>query len=197
MDPRRQAEIDEALRTGEREVAIALLETHLQVEPGDADARHWLGKILLDLGRCRDAGTEWRRVRRADMVSDRALGVASVQTRDRVEAAAARACARLPQPFAKLTKDVPVLLEERPTSELVANGFDPRAYGLFEGPTHQDRGMVDVPPTPTRIVLYYANLAADFPDDEALEAQVAITVEHEVGHYFGLNEDDMERLGLD
>jgi predicted Zn-dependent protease with MMP-like domain len=32
---------------------------------------------------------------------------------------------------------------------------------------------------------------------EELAEQVEITVLHEVGHFFGLEEDDMERLGLD
>jgi predicted Zn-dependent protease with MMP-like domain len=52
-------------------------------------------------------------------------------------------------------------------------------------------------PAPTRIVLYACNLLAEFPDPVDLQEQVEITVLHEVGHYFGLDEDDMERLGLD
>jgi predicted Zn-dependent protease with MMP-like domain len=50
---------------------------------------------------------------------------------------------------------------------------------------------------PTRIVLYTANLTASCQDQDELEREVEITVLHEVGHYFGLDEDDMERLGLD
>jgi len=49
----------------------------------------------------------------------------------------------------------------------------------------------------TRIVLFAENLALDFPDADDFEKQVRITVLHELGHYFGLDEDDMVRLGLD
>mgnify|MGYP005813335487 CR=1 FL=1 len=51
-------------------------------------------------------------------------------------------------------------------------------------------------PAPTRIVLFTSNLLASFADDD-LEEQVEITVLHEVGHYFGLDENDMVRLGLE
>jgi predicted Zn-dependent protease with MMP-like domain len=176
---------------------MALLREHLRQDPDDAHARHWLGSVLLEAGDLEAAAVEWRRVRRMDAVSDRALGHASARARRRVEMAAASALARLPSPFAELIRDVAIVVEERPSSALVATAFDPRAYGLFEGPTHADRGMTDAPAAPTRIVLYFANLVADFEDDDALEEQVAITVAHEVGHYFGLDEDDMERLGLD
>jgi predicted Zn-dependent protease with MMP-like domain len=50
---------------------------------------------------------------------------------------------------------------------------------------------------PTRIVLYACNLLAEFPEAEDLREQVEVTVLHEVGHFFGLDEDDLERLGLD
>ncbi len=82
-------------------------------------------------------------------------------------------------------------LEPRPSEELVREGFDPRAYGIFEGNMHDEDA-----PVPTCITLFTHNLLADFDDDE-LEEQLEITILHEVGHYFGLDEDDMERLGLD
>jgi predicted Zn-dependent protease with MMP-like domain len=46
-------------------------------------------------------------------------------------------------------------------------------------------------------VLFVNNLLADFPDDDTLREEVEITLLHEIGHYFGLDEDDMVRLGLD
>jgi predicted Zn-dependent protease with MMP-like domain len=50
---------------------------------------------------------------------------------------------------------------------------------------------------PTRIVLFVNNLLADFPRDPLLSEQIEITLLHEIGHYFNLDEDDMVRLGLD
>ena len=49
----------------------------------------------------------------------------------------------------------------------------------------------------TTIHLYRSNLERTAVDREHLAAEVRITVLHETGHYFGLDEDDLERLGLD
>ena len=51
---------------------------------------------------------------------------------------------------------------------------------------------------PTRIVLYAANLAAyvDPDDEQELAREVEITLLHEIGHYFGLGEAEVEALGL-
>ena len=65
---------------------------------------------------------------------------------------------------------------------------------MCEGPPCFDESVVVE--APSRIVIFSSNLLVDFPDPEELAVQVEITVLHEVGHYFGLDEDDMERLGL-
>ncbi|MFM2419148.1 MAG: hypothetical protein RL385_3871, partial [Pseudomonadota bacterium] len=97
----------------------------------------------------------------------------------------------LPEEFSSRLTGVPVMLETRPSRSLVEGGFDPRALGMFEGPEH---GEGDIP-APTRIVLFVSNLAG-FAGEDLVE-QVETTVLHEVGHYFGLDEEDMVRLGLD
>ena len=76
-------------------------------------------------------------------------------------------------------------------------GFDPRALGLFEGADDAGQRSGEIQVAPTRIVLFYANLLASFPDEDALREEIDITIRHEVGHFFGLDEDDMERLGLE
>ena len=49
---------------------------------------------------------------------------------------------------------------------------------------------------PTRIDLFTANLLASFPDSQRLDEEIEITLLHEIGHYFGLDEDEVEALGL-
>ena len=41
------------------------------------------------------------------------------------------------------------------------------------------------------------NLEASFPERDALAEEIEVTILHELGHYFGLDEDDVERLGLE
>jgi len=177
--------------------ALDRLERHVEAWPDDADARHLLGQLWLERDRPDVAGVHWSHVRAIDARRDRAAGVGSPADEAFVARAAEDALEALPEPFRSDLAAVPVVVEERPSEELVASGFDPRAYGLFEGPTHEVARSLEAPPLPSRIVVYVANLAADFGSDEALRQQVEITVGHEVGHYFGLEEDDMVRLGLD
>ena len=80
---------------------------------------------------------------------------------------------------------------------IIEEGFDPRALGLFEGPDDFGQRSVHAPPTPSRIVLFYMNLEASFPERDALAEEIEVTILHELGHYFGLDEDDVERLGLE
>ena len=67
-----------------------------------------------------------------------------------------------------------MLLEPRPSKVLVKDGFDPRALALFEGPTVESAGATS--PAPSRIVLYTANLPAEFEDEEELASEIEITL---------------------
>jgi predicted Zn-dependent protease with MMP-like domain len=46
-------------------------------------------------------------------------------------------------------------------------------------------------------VLFWANLLASGDDDELLAEQVEVTILHEIAHFFGLDEDEIVRLGLE
>lgn len=181
-----------AQETGDVETAISELKLALEADPDFADAHYTLGLIYEDLSDQPTAVHHFLRTRALDARLDKERKLDDKADLDRIEAVARETLEALPPEFAERLRNVPVILEPRPTRPLVETGFDPRAYGLFEGPEH---GRDDVP-APTRIVLYTSNLLANFTGEE-LEEQVETTVMHEVGHYFGLEEDDMERLGLD
>jgi predicted Zn-dependent protease with MMP-like domain len=136
-------------------------------------------------------------VRRLDAEQDKLLGFDPSEYESLIVDTARRAIGELPPQFRKLIENVPILLEDRPSVDLVRDGFDPRALGLFDGANHEHHSDAKVVDAPTRIVLYTANLTASCEDTDELAEQVEITVLHEIGHYFGLEEHDMERLGLD
>jgi predicted Zn-dependent protease with MMP-like domain len=178
------------LESGEVQGAVAQLRKVLEADPDFADAHHLLGLALEELGDEEGMVHHFLRTRALDAKLDKERGVGGREDVDRIERVARETLDGLPEPFASKLREVPVMLENRPNRALVEDGFDPRAFGLFEGPEHgQDA------PAPTRIVLYTSNLLSNFSGEE-LDDQVEITVLHEVGHYFGLDEDDMERLGL-
>ena len=90
---------------------------------------------------------------------------------------------------------MPILIDDAPSEALIGDGLDPRLLGLFQGtPMSEDGGLA---PTVTNILLFRGNLARACRDAEHLAEEIRITVLHETAHYFGLDEDDLEALGLD
>jgi predicted Zn-dependent protease with MMP-like domain len=174
------------------------LEQLVTEEPDFAEARHALASVFEDLGEHKAAVRELLAVRKLDEAADHAEGFDLAAVEGPIVATAEQVLSGLPERFKKLVADVPILVEERPSEELVSEGFDPRSLGLFSGPTQGERAGPDVAPAPTRIVLYAANLAAyaDPSDAEELRHEVEVTLLHELGHYFGLDEDELEALGL-
>jgi predicted Zn-dependent protease with MMP-like domain len=116
----------------------------------------------------------------------------------RIRDTAERVLNELPVKFRRRLIGVPIVIEARPSEDLVRNRFDPRSLGLFEGAVDEERQLSDSAGMLTRIVLYAANLLAfvDPDDEEDLAHEVEVTVLHEIGHYFGLEEDELETLGL-
>ncbi|MFT3922009.1 MAG: metallopeptidase family protein [Myxococcales bacterium] len=180
------------LETGDVENAVSELKRVLETDPDFADAHHTLGLALEELGDEQGMIDHFMRTRVLDAKLDKDRNVGTPDELALIERVARETIESLPEEFGERLKNVPIILEHRPSRSIVESGFDPRAFGLFEGPEH---GRDDVP-APTRVVLFTSNLLASFADDD-LEEQVEITVLHEVGHYFGLDEDDMVRLGLD
>jgi predicted Zn-dependent protease with MMP-like domain len=174
------------------------LERLVADEPDFAEARHELGLVYEELGEEAAQSTQMLQVLELDAKADSEDGFDFQRSSARMVAIARRVLDDVPLKWRARLADVPIIVEERPGEELVREGFDPRALGLFEGPNHAERNSGGTYLTPTRIVLYAANLAAfvDPEDDEELAAEIEVTLLHEMGHYFGLDEDELEKLGL-
>ena len=71
---------------------------------------------------------------------------------------------------------------------------DPDLFGLYEGTPLPDRGE-NAGELPDRITIYRLPLEEEFSDPGELEWEIRITVLHELGHYFGLDEDRLAELG--
>lgn len=179
--------------SGRIEDAIERLRALLSEAPDDADLHHMMGDALEDAGELEKATEHFLRVWKLD--HDR-TDLISAELLTQMENTARQTVRELPDEFRQLLRQVPIFIEDRPTAELVRDGLDPRAFGLFDGPTQEEWSGETPPEPPSRIVIYSQNLAAEFSEEDLLE-QVAITILHEVGHYFGLDEEDMARLGLE
>ncbi len=179
-----------AWEEGDLGLAARELRGLLEADPDFADAHHTLGLVLEELDDKPGKVHHFMRARELDARHDETAESIGRAVTEHIENVAREVLDGLPDELGRKLRHVPVLLEDRPGATLVAEGFDPRAFGLFEGPPHGDDA-----PAPTRIVLYTHNIVAAFGTDD-LDAQVEITVLHEVGHYFGLDEDDLVHLGL-
>ncbi len=163
----------------------------------EAAAHAWHG-----IGQCREAKgdrpgmiTAWQETRRRDA----ALPAPRLTlSDDELEALVSAALDELPAEVHRHLENVPILVEELPGEHLVADGWDPRLLGIFEGTPLPEQSAVGGVPAITTIHLFKTNLERMVGDDrEALADEVRITVLHETAHYFGLDDDDLERLGLD
>ncbi len=70
---------------------------------------------------------------------------------------------------------------------------DPGVFGLYEGIPLPERGDW-AGSLPDRIRIFRRPLEEAFPDPAELEQEIRVTVLHELGHYFGLDEDRLEDL---
>ena len=95
----------------------------------------------------------------------------------------------LPPAIADGMRNLAVVVEEE-------NLDDPDLFGLYEGVPLPERGD-DVGVLPDRIAIYRRPLQDEFPDPLELEREIRITVLHEVGHYFGLDEERLAELGYE
>ncbi len=106
---------------------------------------------------------------------------------------------RLPKQFRRRLHNIEIVVEERPTRDLLLSvGLDPRydtLYGLYQGIPLPDRSALYPPILPDKITIFSEPLLRDFSDPEDLREQIRTTVLHEVAHYFGFDDDEIDKLG--
>ena len=106
----------------------------------------------------------------------------------------------LPRKFRRHIQNVAVVVEDH-----TPEGSDPNdlLMGVFEGTPRTEQSFFGANPGPNRIVLYQKNIEAHAEDvaaeegrsvEEIIREEVRLTVLHEFGHYFGLDEEALEDL---
>ena len=108
-----------------------------------------------------------------------------------------QAIANLPRSMRERIDGVSMIIEDFPSFELVrGERISPQTLGLFMGVPRTEALITEQRLDLDRILLFKKNLEKICHDEEELIDQIQITVRHEIGHYLGLDEDDLERLGL-
>ena len=163
-------------------------------DPGQADAHHGLGLVYEDRGDREAMVRAWQDTLRLDRAAPPPPWHMTASEFERV---AEEAMAELPDEVLTRLENVPVLIDDLPSDDLVAEGYDPRLLGLFSGvPLPEKSHVSDQRPSIDAVHLYQKNLERQSADKEELADQIRITVLHETAHFFGLEDDDLEELGL-
>lgn len=105
----------------------------------------------------------------------------------------------IPEALATELQNVAVMVEDWPTPAQLEVAAVPRGgtlLGLYEGVPLTKRGPLSYSGVaPDRITIFQGPLTRRARDADALAAQVRVTVLHEVGHYFGMDDDRLRELG--
>lgn len=112
----------------------------------------------------------------------------------------AQAVASLPSRVIEHLSNVDIVVKAHPTSEeLAMAGIDPSEtlFGLYTGIPLTKRsssyGMV----LPDKITLYQRSIEEGCRTRQEIQAQIRTTLLHEIGHHFGLSEDELEQAGYE
>jgi predicted Zn-dependent protease with MMP-like domain len=95
----------------------------------------------------------------------------------------------LPDDMVRGLENVGIVVANQPLGER------PRLFGQYRGQPLTTRGVYGFGELPDRITLFKNNLQAHSGDLDALRSRVRITLVHEIGHYFGLDDVRLHELG--
>jgi len=117
---------------------------------------------------------------------------------EEMAAIAEEAMAMIPDVLRRHVRGIAILVEDFPEAEVLEEmGIDDwfGLLGLYQGISLDQASVTDSPGDLNRIYLYRRPLLdAWAAGEDTLEDLVANTIIHEIGHHFGLSDDDMERL---
>ncbi|MFC1874328.1 metallopeptidase family protein [Chloroflexota bacterium] len=100
-----------------------------------------------------------------------------------------KALATIPEEFRSFLENVVLVIEDEPPDDM------PDVIGLYEGVPLVERSMDDTI-LPDYITLYKGPIKRACRTRAEMEAEVRVTVLHEIGHFFGLEESQLEQLEL-
>jgi len=190
------AELHQAV--GQANVAVERLRTLTAANPDVADAWYALGCAAAELDDADQMRAAWKRAWTLDAAPRDDEDEADEPRLDEatVEKTAEQALGELPDRARALLRDVPIIVAEMPAEADVDTGLDPRALGLFTGTAYPDMPHVGGQPGLTQIVLFRRNIERVAEDDAELLEEIRVTLLHETGHFFGLDEAELEGAGL-
>ena len=109
-----------------------------------------------------------------------------------------QALAELPEPFASHLEQITVEIKDRPTRhQLRSVGLKPDEllFGLYQGVALPERSVEHSGVLPDRILIFQEDHEDACDSPTQLVEEIRTTVLHEIGHHFGMDEDDLDEVG--
>ena len=101
----------------------------------------------------------------------------------------------LPKPLRERAAKLAVTFARKPNAEFQADGVEPDTLGLFTGAAFVEEEHGPLPP---QIILFLENLFDYAEGDQSVfREEVRTTLLHELGHYLGLDENELTERGLE
>lgn len=109
----------------------------------------------------------------------------------------AEALADIPRRFRDAMQNIAVIVEDEPSLALLREMDVPPTetlFGLYQGTPLTERDWAHANVLPDRILLFQGPHEREAQDEDDLVASIAETLMHEIGHYFGLSEEEIEEI---
>ena len=106
--------------------------------------------------------------------------------------------AELPPDLHKALDQVQIVVQDSISRDLLDRiGLPPdeELYGLFDGVALPDKSSENDQTFPDRVFLYRKCLEEDFPKRAELKQEIRVTLIHDLGHFFGMDEEEIEKRG--
>ena len=110
-------------------------------------------------------------------------------SRERFEELVGEALDRMPPELTRLMDNVVIFVEDEPAAG------SPELLGLYEGTPLTERGDWYAGVLPDRITIYRNPTLRMCTSTEQVVAEVGVTVVHEIGHHFGIDDERLHELG--
>jgi len=117
--------------------------------------------------------------------------------RGQFEKYVAEALASIPQRFRKAMQNIAIVVEDEPSRELLAEmDVEPpdTLLGLYQGTPLTERHWGYGNTLPDRVLIFQGPHQRAAEDEDDLIVAIAETLIHEIGHYFGLSEEEIEAI---
>lgn len=165
-------------------------------EPEWGAGHYWLARVLDWRGHADEASQHFTLAARLD--PEGFTEPLSLSERE-FDAVLEEAIRTLPPRVRSALEEVSVVVDRYPDVSLLEGPdetFGPDLLGLYRGTALPERTHADTGRLPDVIHLFQRGLEVSCADREELVAEIHDTLLHEVGHFLGLDEDELEELGL-